>query len=147
VTVKLTVTSPAFKDGEQIPKKYSQYGDNQSPPLDIADIPTETRTLAIIATDLDIPFGLTITHWIIWNIPPAKHLKENTAPGVVGKNSRGKKGYMGPRPPLGTHRYLFEVYALDTALELDSDAKRKEVEEAMQNHMLAKGELTGKYHK
>jgi Raf kinase inhibitor-like YbhB/YbcL family protein len=143
----LTVTSSAFKSGELMPKKYSQYGENLSPSLDIAGTPAETKTLALVVTDLDIPFGLTITHWLMWNIPPNSHIEENSKPGIVGKNSRRKKEYMGPRPPMGTHRYLFEVYALDIELNLDSDASRKDVEKAMQNHILAKGELTGIYHK
>jgi len=144
---KLSVTSPVFKNGEAMPKKYSQYGENVNPPLDIAGTPVETKTLTLIVTDLDIPLGLTITHWIMWNIPPTGHIEENSAPGIQGKNTRRKKSYMGPRPPLGTHRYLFEVYALETELKLDSDASRKDVEKAMQNHILAKGELLGIYHK
>jgi Raf kinase inhibitor-like YbhB/YbcL family protein len=144
---KLTVTSPVFKNGELMPKKYSQYGENVNPPLDITGIPAQTKTLSVIVTDIDIPFGITITHWIIWNIPPANQIEENSAPGIQGRNSRRRNAYMGPRPPLGTHRYLFEVYALDTELKLDSDASRKEVEKAMQNHVLAKGELLGTYHK
>lgn len=143
---KLTVTSPAFKDGEQIPKKYSQYGENYSPPLDIAGIPEGTISLTFIVTDLDVPL-LKVTHWVMWNIPAVNHFTENNSIGTEGKNRRGKKAYMGPRPFFGTHRYLFEIYALDTALPLHSDAKRKEVEAAMQNHILGKGEVTGKYHK
>ena len=144
---KLSITSPAFKNGEAMPKKYSQYGENVNPPLDIAGIPAETKTLALIMTDLDIPLGITITHWIMWNIPPTSRIEENTTAGIQGRNSRRKKAYMGPRPPFGTHRYLFEVYALDTELSLDSDASRKDLEKAIENHVLAKGELLGTYHR
>jgi Raf kinase inhibitor-like YbhB/YbcL family protein len=144
---KLLVTSPAFKDGEAIPKKYSQHGENVNPPLHIEGIPPETKSLTVIVTDLDIPFGVTITHWIMWNIPAADHIEENSAVGVQGRNSLHKKAYMGPRPPFGAHRYLFEVYALGTALNLDSDASRKDVEKAMEKHVLAKGELLGIYHR
>jgi Raf kinase inhibitor-like YbhB/YbcL family protein len=144
---KLSVTSPSFKNGELMPKKYTQYGENINPRLDIAEIPSETKTLALVMTDLDIPLGITITHWIIWNIQPTNRIEENSAPGIQGRNSRRKKAYMGPRPPFGTHRYLFEVYALDTVLNLDSNAIRKDLEKAIENHVLAKGELLGTYHK
>ena len=83
----------------------------------------------------------------MWNIPSVNQIEENSAPGIQGCNSRRKKAYMGPRPPLGTHRYLFEVYALDMELPLDSDAGRKDLEKTMQNHILAKGELLGTYHR
>jgi Raf kinase inhibitor-like YbhB/YbcL family protein len=144
---KLLVTSPAFKNGEQIPKKYSQYDENSSPPLNIEGIPPETKTLALVATDLDIPLGITITHWLMWNIPPASRIEENSAPGVQGKNSRRKNAYMGPRPMWGTHRYLFKVYASNASLDLDAGASKKDLEKAMEKHVLAEGELMGIYHK
>ncbi len=145
MNAKLSITSPAFKNGEPMPKKHSQYGENSNPPLDIAGTPAETKALALIMTDLEIPLGLKITHWIMWNVPPTNRIEENSAPGVQGRNSRRRKSYMGPRPPFGTHRYLFEVYALDTMLDLDQDASRRDLEKALEGHVLAKGELMGTY--
>ena len=83
----------------------------------------------------------------MWNIPPTKGIEENSAPGIQGRNSLRRKAYMGPRPPFGTHRYLFEVYALNTELNLDSNIGRKNLEKAIENHVLAKGDLLGTYHK
>jgi Raf kinase inhibitor-like YbhB/YbcL family protein len=143
----LIVTSPAFNNGEMIPKKHSQYGENINPPLNIEKIPLETKSLALIMTDLDIPFGMTITHWVIWNIPPVGSIEENSESGVQGKNSMRKNAYAGPRPPFGPHRYLFKVYALDVTLNLDSNAGKKDLEKAMEKHVLAEGELRGVYHK
>ena len=144
---KLLVTSPVFKNGEQIPKKYSQYDENVNPPLDIEGIPAETKTLALVATDLDIPLGITITHWLMWNIPPVSRIGENSATGVQGRNSRRRNAYMGPRPMWGTHRYLFKVYALDAKLDLDANSGKKDLEKAMEKHIVAEGELMGIYRK
>jgi Raf kinase inhibitor-like YbhB/YbcL family protein len=141
------VSSSAFKNGELMPKKYSQYGDNVNPELKIEGIPTHAKTLALIMTDLDIPLGMTITQWVMWNIQPTGGIAENSAPGVQGKDSRRKNSYMGPRPPFGTHRYLFKVYALDTALALEPSAGRKDLEKAIEKHILAQGELMGIYRK
>jgi Raf kinase inhibitor-like YbhB/YbcL family protein len=143
----LVVSSPAFKNGELMPKKYSQYDENVNPELKIEGIPTQAKTLALIMTDLDIPLGMIITHWVMWNIPPTGSIGENSTPGIQGKNSRRKNVYMGPRPPFGTHRYLFKIYALDTTLDLELGASRKDLENAMEMHVLAQGELMGIYHK
>jgi Raf kinase inhibitor-like YbhB/YbcL family protein len=142
----LIVTSPAFKDGELMPKKYSAYGENVNPPLNLEGVPQEAKSLAITVTDLDVPL-ITMTHWLMWNIPPANSIEENSALGVQGKNSMRRNVYAGPRPPFGKHRYLFKVYALDVMLELDAKAGRKYFEKAIVNHVLAEGELTGIYHR
>ena len=78
---------------------------------------------------------------------PNNKIGENTVPGVVGMNGARQMEYMGPCPPSGTHRYFFKVYALDTELKLGVGSKKKDVEKAMQGHILAKGELMGLYSK
>jgi Raf kinase inhibitor-like YbhB/YbcL family protein len=143
----LAVSSPAFKNGELIPKKYTHNGKNINPTLNVENVPSQTRSLALIVTDLDIPFGMSLTHWLMWNIPVSGSILENSAPGIQGKNSLRKNGYAGPNPMFGSHRYLFKVYALDALLDLNSKSGRKDLEKAMENHVLAEGELMGIYHK
>jgi Raf kinase inhibitor-like YbhB/YbcL family protein len=143
---ELVVKSPAFENNQLIPVKYTCDGDNVSPPLTIEDAPAETQSLVLIVDDPDAPMG-TWDHWVVWNIPPIDRIEENSVPGVEGKNSARKRSYSGPCPPWGTHRYFFKVYALDAKLDLKPDSNKKDVETAMQGHILAKGELVGRYHR
>jgi Raf kinase inhibitor-like YbhB/YbcL family protein len=141
---KLSVESLAFENNKLIPAKYTCDGDDVNPPLTIEGIPEEAKTLALIVDDPDAPMG-TWNHWIVWNIPPTGKIEENTVPGTEGTNTAREHSYGGPCPPYGTHRYFFKVYALDTKLTLNSDSKKKDVEKAMESHILAKGELVGLY--
>jgi hypothetical protein len=141
---ELAVTSPSFGKNQRIPRKYTCDGDDVSPPLLIEQLPPGTKSLVLIVDDPDAPMG-TWDHWIVWNIPPKGKVEENVVPGTEGLNSFGKHSYGGPCPPSGTHRYFFKVYALDTELKIGSNAKKKDVEKAMQNHIMAKGELIGLY--
>ena len=141
---KLSVESPAFENNKLIPAKYTCDGDDVNPPLIIEGIPEEAKTLALIVDDPDAPMG-TWDHWIVWNIPPTGKIEENTVPGTEGMNTDRKHSYGGPCPPYGTHRYFFKVYALDTKLTLNPDSKKKDVEKAIESHILAKGELVGLY--
>ena len=140
----LRVTSPAFHPNEHIPPKYTADGENINPALIIQGIPRETQSLVLIVDDPDAPAGTWI-HWVIWNIPPTGKIEENSIPGTEGMNDFGRNSYGGPAPPSGTHRYFFKVYALDTTLDLGSDAKKGDVEKAMEGHILDKGELIGLY--
>ena len=141
----LSVKSQAFEAGKPIPKKYSCDGQDINPPLNIEGIPKETKTLVLIVDDPDAPSG-TFDHWVVWNIPAStSKVAENAVPGIEGINSARQMGYMGPCPPSGTHRYFFKVYALDTELSLGVGSKKKDVEKAIQGHILAKGELIGLY--
>ncbi len=143
---ELTVSSPVFENKKPIPSKYTCDGDDVNPPLTIEGVPKETKSLVLIVDDPDAPMG-TYDHWISWNIPPTSTIEENTAPGTEGINDFRKHSYGGPCPPGGTHRYFFKIYALDTKLDLDSNSRKKDVEKAMQGHILAKGELVGLYHR
>jgi Raf kinase inhibitor-like YbhB/YbcL family protein len=141
----LNVKSPAFENNKPIPSKYSCDGDEVNPPLIIEGIPQATKTLALIVDDPDAPMG-TFDHWIVWNIPPEGKITENSVPGTQGLNSGGQQSYIGMCPPSGTHRYFFKVYALDTKLDLKpNQTHKKDLEKAMQGHILAKGELIGLY--
>ncbi|MGQ9552127.1 MAG: YbhB/YbcL family Raf kinase inhibitor-like protein [Candidatus Bathycorpusculaceae bacterium] len=141
---QLTITSPVFENNKPIPKKYTCDGEDVNPPLNIEGIPVGTRSLVLIVDDPDAPMG-TWDHWIVWNIPPKNKIDEDSVPGVEGVNDFRKHSYGGPCPPSGTHRYFFKVYALDAQLALDSNSRKKDVEKAMKDHILAKGELVGLY--
>jgi len=144
VMKELTITSHAFQNDGYIPSKYTCDGENINPPLEIEGIPEGTESLVLIVDDPDAPRG-TFNHWVVWNISPANTIGEDTIPGTEGINGFGSRGYGGPCPPSETHRYIFKVYALDSRLDLDSDAKKNEVEEAIKDHILAQGELIGLY--
>ncbi|MCK4357577.1 MAG: YbhB/YbcL family Raf kinase inhibitor-like protein [Candidatus Cloacimonetes bacterium] len=140
------IASTAFAEGEMIPRKYTCDGDDISPPLQISDVPENTKSLALIMDDPDAPVGVW-DHWIVFNIPASiSQISEGEEPqGTPGKNSWGRTGYGGPCPPSGTHRYFFKLYALDTMLDLEPGASKKKVLKAMEGHILAQGELMGKY--
>jgi Raf kinase inhibitor-like YbhB/YbcL family protein len=143
---KMKITSSAFQEGASIPSKFSCDGANTSPPLQIAEVPSGAKSLALIVDDPDAPSGL-FTHWTVWNISPqTSTVAEGSAPkGVHGANDFGKSGYGGPCPPSGTHRYYFKIFALDRELDLPSGAKRSQLDAAMKGHVVAQGELMGRY--
>jgi Raf kinase inhibitor-like YbhB/YbcL family protein len=145
---KMKVTSSAFQEGADIPSEFSCDGADTSPPLQIADIPSEAKSLALIVDDPDAP-GELFTHWTVWNIPPqTSAVGEGSTPkGVQGTNGFGKSGYGGPCPPSGTHRYYFKIFALDRELNLLFGAKRGQLDAAMRGHIVAQGELMGRYSK
>jgi Raf kinase inhibitor-like YbhB/YbcL family protein len=136
----LSVTSPAFEDGASIPTKYTAMGKNVNPPLNISDIPEGTQTLVVVVRDPIAPMFSWI-HWVTWNLPVA-NITENTMIGVQGMNSWNRNGYGGP-DPMGTRTYIFTVYALDGSLTSDANSGVGAVFRAMDNHVLAKGEMTG----
>ena len=141
---ELVVKSPAFETNKLIPAKYTCDGEDVNPPLTIEGVPEKTKSLALIVEDPDAPAGLWI-HWVVWNIPPTGAVQENAVPGTEGLNTNKKHSYHGPCPPGGTHRYFFKVYALDTKLNLGVFAEKEDLENAMQSHVLAEGELMGLY--
>ncbi len=143
---RMTIASSAFQQNGNIPSKFTCDGSNASPPLQISGVPSEAKSLVLIADDPDAPNGL-FTHWLVWNIPSRTNsIAEGSAPkGVHGTNDFGKSGYGGPCPPSGTHRYYFRIFALDRELALPSGAKRSQLEAAMKGHVIAKGELVGRY--
>ena len=142
----MKITSSAFHEGGDIPPKFTCDASDTSPPLQITGIPSEAKSLVLIADDPDAPGGL-FTHWLVWNIPPqTSSIAEGSAPqGVQGANDFGKSGYRGPCPAPGRHRYSFKIFALDRELELGSGAKRSQVDAAMKGHVIAQGELVGRY--
>jgi Raf kinase inhibitor-like YbhB/YbcL family protein len=146
---KMKITSSAFQEGGTISEKFSKNGQNVNPELRIDGAPAEAKSLALIVDDPDAPVGL-FTHWLVWNIDPkTTEIAEGSVPqgGVQGTNDFPGQRYDGPQPPSGTHRYYFKVFALDKTLDLKPGAKRKEVDAAMKGHVIAQGQLMGKYSK
>ncbi|HZT23972.1 MAG TPA: YbhB/YbcL family Raf kinase inhibitor-like protein [Verrucomicrobiae bacterium] len=151
--MNLQLTSAAFADGQFIPQKFTCEGDDISPPLTWKNAPVGTKSFALIADDPDAPAG-TWVHWVIWNLPAsATSLEENTPPSGSlangarqGLNDFHRLGYGGPCPPPGkAHRYFFKLYALDAVLDLPSGAAKRDLLQAMAGHVLAQGQLMGKY--
>jgi hypothetical protein len=134
--------SPAFANGELIPRAYTQQGGNQPPPLAWQDLPKGTKSLVLVVEDPDAPAG-TVTHWVAYDIPP-------TSPGLPEElggqlrqavNDLGHARYDGPKPPKGhgPHRYHFRLAALDTAsLGLTDRPSSNDVKKAARSHVLAK---------
>jgi len=148
-----TISSSNFSSGGEIPKKFSCDDSDVSPELSWTGAPAGVRSFAVIADDPDAPAG-TWTHWVLFDLPPqttelpegVPKVDEVPTGGRQGRNDFGKIGYNGPCPPPGKpHRYFFKLYALDQMLNLKPGASKREVEQAMQGHVLGKAELTGKY--
>ena len=144
IVKELIIKSSAFINNGPIPTRYTCDGEDVNPPLSIQGIPQGTQSLALTVDDPDAPIG-TWDHWIVWNISPSDEIEENAVPGAEGINDFRKHSYGGPCPPSGTHRYFFRVYALDTKLNLSLNSRKKDLEKAMQGHILAKGETVGHY--
>lgn len=152
----MILTSPAFDHQGPIPKKFTCQGEDISPELTWEGVPDETKSLVLIVDDPDAPDPaapkMTWVHWVLCNIPADRGgLAENVGTALPsgtlqGTNDWKRTGYGGPCPPIGTHRYFFKLYALDIILDLDSPTK-KEVQTAMQGHVLAQTELVGLYEK
>jgi Raf kinase inhibitor-like YbhB/YbcL family protein len=148
----IELKSAAFKEGAMIPKLFTCDGKDISPPLSWSGVPADAKSIALIMDDPDAPRG-TWVHWVLFNIPPnEKGLAENAPRSASlpngakhGANSWPKLGYGGPCPPSGTHRYYFRVYALDTVLALRSGITKAQLLKAMAGHILAEGQLVGRY--
>ena len=148
----MRVTSASFSDGGIIPSQHTCDGDDVSPALQWFAPPAATKSFAVIMNDPDAP--VDFTHWIAYNIPPdVWALAEGaSAPAAMprgsaeGTNGFGRFGYAGPCPPLGdAHHYIFNVYALDTRLELPPGATRKQIDAAISGHVLAQGRIIGTF--
>ena len=153
----LTLNSPAFKPGAEIPAKYTCEGADTSPPLEWSGVPPRAKSLALIVDDPDAPDPqapkMTYVHWVLYDIPPTTtRLAEGAAKGGLpgtreGKNDWKRTGYGGPCPPIGRHRYFFKLYALDTELPDLGAPTKPQLEKAMEGHVVEKAELIGTYQK
>lgn len=144
--IAMKLTSPSFANNGQIPSEFTCDSSDVSPPLTISDAPENAKSIALIMDDPDAPVG-TFVHWVVWNIPiGTKEIRKDSEPsGIQGKTGFGRTGYGGPCPPSGTHRYFFKLYALDTEINLPKGSSKKELEKAMEGHIMEKAELMGTY--
>ncbi|WP_300363244.1 YbhB/YbcL family Raf kinase inhibitor-like protein [Hydrogenimonas sp.] len=148
----MILSSPAFENGGFIPARYTCDGADVSIPLEFADVPEGTKSLALIMDDPDAPMGIFV-HWVIYNIPAdvtslpegipnEPYLSEGIRQGV---NSFGNIGYGGPCPPNGAHRYMFKLYALDIPLEIDAGLTKHQLLSQMDGHVIDGAGLMGIY--
>jgi Raf kinase inhibitor-like YbhB/YbcL family protein len=145
----MKLSSPAFKNNDLIPSKYTCQGENISPPLHITEVPKEAQSLILIVDDPDAPGG-DFVHWTVWNIKPdLSEISENNVPNgaIQGQTDFGQAKYGGPCPPSGTHHYQFKLYALDCTLSLSATTTKTDLEKAMQGHILEQSLLVGLYKK
>ena len=142
----MRLTSPAFSHNQMIPKKYTCQGEDINPLLEISEIPAGTKSLALIMDDPDAPGG-NWDHWLVCNIVPVAEIKENSVPGTQTRNDFGRVNYGGPCPPSGTHRYFFKLYALNATFNFLKPPSKKELEGAIQKHLLEETVLIGLYKK
>ena len=150
----MQLTSSAFAKGQPIPAKHTCDGDDLSPRLKWVGVPAEAVSLALIVQDPDAPSGI-FDHWVLFNLPPTLIELPEGVPATEtlesgarqGQNGRGNVGYMGPCPPpeTGTHRYFFNLYALDTELGTKAKATKAGVLSAMEGHVLDEASLVGTY--
>jgi len=148
----ITITSAAFTGGGMIPREHTCDGRDISPPLAWSGVPEGTKSLALICDDPDAPVG-TWVHWVLFNLPATADELPQGIPGdkvlkngaIHGINDFRKFGYGGPCPPGGTHRYYFKLYALDIELSRAPGIIKAELLKAMQGHILAEGQLMGRY--
>lgn len=154
--MSLTLTSSAFAADGDIPATYTCDGNDISPPLSWSGIPPGTKSLALIVDDPDAPNPAapqrTWVHWVLYNLPPdCPGLPEGLRAGDLppgareGRNDWHRAGYGGPCPPIGRHRYVHKLYALDAMLPDLGHPTKSVLEQAMQHHVIARAELIGLY--
>lgn len=153
VKATLSFSSTAFKEGGEIPVKYTCDGQDISPPFVWFESPQNTQSFALIVDDPDAPSG-SFTHWVLYNLPASVHQleegitnQEQLKNGAIqGMNDFGRIGYGGPCPPSGpAHEYRFTIYALDKSLTMKPGASKNQLLDAIKGHILAQGRLIGRY--
>ena len=153
----LLVKSNSFERDGEIPDRNSGYGEDLSPALNWAEADEGAASIVIIMDDLDHPMGI-FNHWVMWNIPANRtgipegishgEVVEELDGAIQGKSEYGGKHYYrGPKPPMGSHRYRFQVFVLDTMLSIPVDSMKLDVMHAMEDHVVQYGSITGIYGK
>jgi Raf kinase inhibitor-like YbhB/YbcL family protein len=152
---RLLITSNVLRSGGEMDDRFTQNGDNKSPPINWSRGPAGTQSYVILAEDAGVDRAEPIVHWVIYDLPSASRgVPLGLAPDATlengakqGKNVRGAAGYVGPKPPAGqTHPYHFQVFALNARLNIDpAEADRKTVVEAMKGHVLSLGDFVVNY--
>ncbi len=148
----ISIFAKSFKEGEMIPDKFTCKGRDVSPELTWSGVPKDTKSFVLIVDDPDAPGGTWI-HWILFNISPTiqkipEGFRKDQMLGESrqGINSFRNIGYGGPCPPPGMiHRYYFKIYALDKMLYLQPGIDIERIQYDMKGHILAMGQLMGRY--
>jgi len=154
----LTIRSPAFSDGGEIPVQHTCEGANASPPLAFGGVPPGAKSVALVVDDPDAPDPraprMVFVHWVLYDLPPGTaELPASVAPRALppgtraGRNDYGRTSWDGPCPPIGRHRYFFKLYALDAVLGDLGAVTKPGLLEAMKGHVLAEAQLMGTYQK
>ena len=150
----MRIVCPAFADGTPMDTRFTQEGSDLSPELVFEDVPTGAQSLVLLSDDPDAPDPkapkLIWLHWLVVNLPPdcrglAEGEKSLPAGAAAAVNDSGCRGWSGPLPPIGVHRYYFKLYALDCRLDLPEDFTRAQAEQAIQGHILAQAQTMGTY--
>ncbi|MFQ5654189.1 MAG: YbhB/YbcL family Raf kinase inhibitor-like protein [Planctomycetota bacterium] len=154
---ELSIESTAFSHDGTIPRRHSGEGEDLSPALRWSGVPEGTRELALIVDDPDAPTARPWVHWVLYKLAPeTRELAEGVPPveqvadlsgALQGTNSWGRVGYGGPMPPPGhgVHHYRFHLYALDMPLSIGAGVAKQALLDAMAGHVIAEGELVGRY--
>ncbi|WP_253736989.1 YbhB/YbcL family Raf kinase inhibitor-like protein [Halohasta salina] len=147
---QLQLVSPAFEDGESIPREYGYTERNVNPPLEIDAVPDDAASLALIVDDPDAvePAGKVWDHWVVWNIDPdTETIPEDSdaTNAVEGHNDYRERRYGGPNPPDRKHSYRFRLYALGQQVDLDAGATKDSLLDAIQGHVVDETQLEGTY--
>jgi Raf kinase inhibitor-like YbhB/YbcL family protein len=156
-----TLTTTAFDDGGIIPTKYTSASTSTvTPKLDWTNVPDNTVSFALIVHDPDVAVDKTTEdalHWAAFNIPGTAHGLPEGVPataqlpdGTIQLSPiHGIIGFIGPgaRAAGPYHHYTFEIFALNTKLDLGPDATRADVMKAINGHILAKAVLVGRFHR
>ena len=139
-----SISSPDFEEGGEIPKKFGYKFENETPIIHFDNRPDGTTMTALIMDDPDamVAVGKVWVHWLVISSGPTP-VTGNIV--IEGKTDFGEIGYGGPAPPDGRHTYVFKGYALDTNLDLKEGYLKQELEDAMKDHILAEGKLTGTF--
>ena len=152
---RLLVTSSAFASGGELNDRYTQNGENMSPPIAWSRGPQGTQSYVLLAEDAGVNRPEPVFHWVVYDIPSTMTGVAGNQPtdatlssgAMQGLNVRKASGFLGPKPPAGqTHPYHFEVFALDAKLRLDpATTDRNAVVAAMKSHVLAGGDIVANY--
>ncbi len=152
------LTSPSFADEQPIPARHTSDSDDVSPALQWTDPPSGTKSFALVVHDPDAPDPRAPkrdwVHWVLYDLPAdTRSLAEGVTPAGLprgtheGRNDWADTGWRGPSPPVGRHRYFFELHALDRVLPDLGAPSRHDLEAAMKGHVLATATLMGTYAK
>ena len=145
----LDLSTPAFKQGEKIPSKYTCDAAGMNPALTFGGVPANTKQLVLTLHDPDVPKTLmpsgNFDHWMVWDIAPTSKGIAEGAGSSMGMNGAGKAGYIGPCPPDREHRYFFRLYAVDIPLTGKMFKDRAALEEAIKGHVLAEAQYLGRF--